>query len=65
MQVSGQLHASVTLPLEKESPGTHWIGGGVGPRASLDAVGKEKSHAPTVARRYTDWAISAPEMFLN
>jgi len=27
-------------------PATHWIGGWVGPRASLDAVGKEKNSSP-------------------
>jgi hypothetical protein len=50
-------------------PGTHWIGGWVGPRAGLDAVSKRKIHSPRreskpdhpivqpVASRYTDWAI--------
>jgi len=33
MEVSGQLHAPATLPSGKE-PGTHWMGGWVGPRAS-------------------------------
>jgi len=32
MEVSGQLHAP--------APGTHWIGGCVGPRAGLDGVVK-------------------------
>jgi hypothetical protein len=42
MEASGQLHA----------PGTHWIGGWVGPRAGLDAVenGEEKILAPTIIR---------------
>ena len=49
-----------------ERPGTHCIGGWVGPRASLD--GLRKSHHPpgfdsqtvqSVASRYTDWAIPA------
>jgi hypothetical protein len=38
MEVSGQLHAPVTL---WRSPGTHWIGGWVGLRADLDAVAKK------------------------
>jgi hypothetical protein len=53
------------------APGTHWIGGWVGPRAVLDAVMKRKIPAPRresnpttpivqpVAQRYTDWAITA------
>jgi hypothetical protein len=52
-------------------PGTHWIGGWVGPRAVLDAVVKRKIPSPrressprtpivqSVAQRYTDWAITA------
>jgi hypothetical protein len=55
------------------APGTHWIGGWVGPRAGLDAVEKRKilrlppprelnPRTPIVqpvAIRYTDWAITA------
>jgi hypothetical protein len=37
MEVSGQLHAPVSLPPGKEPPGTHWIGGWVGPRSGLEA----------------------------
>jgi hypothetical protein len=36
MEVTGQLHALAALPTGKEPPGTHWIGGWVGPRAVLD-----------------------------
>jgi hypothetical protein len=39
--MSGQLHVPAALPPEKE-PGTHWIGGWVGPRASLGNVKKKK-----------------------
>jgi hypothetical protein len=51
-------------------PGTHWIGGWVGPRAVLDAVVKRKIPNPRresntrtpivqpVAQRYTDLAIT-------
>jgi hypothetical protein len=53
-----------------KSPGTHWIGGWVGPRAVLDAVVKRKIPSPrresnprtpiiqSVSQRYTDWAIT-------
>jgi hypothetical protein len=45
MQVSGQLHTPAALPSGR-SPGTHWIGGWVGPRAGLDAVVKRKIPTP-------------------
>jgi hypothetical protein len=50
----------------ERAPGTHWIGGWVGPRAGLDAMEKREAVAPArnrtrtvqpVSRRYTDWAI--------
>jgi hypothetical protein len=68
MEVSGQLHASAALPPREIAPGTHWIGGWVGPRAGLDAVVKRKISSPRresnprtpivqpVAQRFTDWA---------
>ena len=37
--VGGYLHAPAALLLENK-PGTHFIGGWVGPRASLDGCGK-------------------------
>jgi hypothetical protein len=55
----------------ERAPGTHWIGGCVGPRAVLDVVVKRKilsprreskSRTPIVqplVQRYTDWAIAA------
>jgi hypothetical protein len=43
MEVSGQLHAPAALPPGKESPGIHWIGGWVGPRAGLDATEKREA----------------------
>jgi hypothetical protein len=55
----------------ERAPGTHYVGGWVGPRAVLDAVVKRKipiprrksdPRTPTVqplAQRYTDWAITA------
>jgi hypothetical protein len=55
----------------ERDPGTHWIGGWVGPRAILDAVIKREIPSPSresnprtpivqpVAQRYTDWAVTA------
>jgi hypothetical protein len=53
------------------TPGTHWIGGWVGPRAGPDDVEKRNSWTyrgsnsdpsvvQVVASRYTDYAIPAP-----
>jgi hypothetical protein len=42
MELSGQLHTPATLPAGVMVPGTHWIGGWVGPRGGLDAVEKRK-----------------------
>jgi hypothetical protein len=53
-----------------KAPGTHWIGGWVGPRAVLDTVVKKnpsprrESNPRTpivqlVSQRYTDWAVTA------
>jgi hypothetical protein len=48
--VSSQIHAPSALP-QRKSPGTHWIGGCVGPRAGLDdmPVGSSYSDYATVA----------------
>jgi hypothetical protein len=55
----------------ERAPGTHWIGGWVGPRASLDDVEKRKflilpwreirplGRPAPLASRYTDYAIPA------
>jgi hypothetical protein len=59
------------LPLGKEPPGTHWIGGWADPRASLDNMEKRKFLTlpglklcplaiQPVASRYPDYAIPAP-----
>jgi hypothetical protein len=42
MEVSGQLHVPAALLPKERAPGTHWIGGWVGPRAVRDAVVKRK-----------------------
>jgi len=64
MVVGGQHHASAVYP--RERPGTHCIGGWVGPRGGLD--GCRKSRRPPgfdprivqpVVSRNTDWAIPA------
>jgi hypothetical protein len=54
----------------ERAPGTHWIGGWVGPRDVLDAVVKRKipSHRresnprTPIVQRYTDWAIRHPHI---
>jgi hypothetical protein len=71
MEVSGQYHAPAALPPGKEPHSTHWIGGWVGPRISLDDVEKRKmlhcrewnlisSAVHSVAHRYIDWAAPGP-----
>jgi hypothetical protein len=69
MEVSGQFPAPRCF-----TPGTHWIGGWVDPRAVLDAVVKRKVPSScresnprtpivqSVAQRYTDWAATALEL---
>jgi hypothetical protein len=54
----------------ERAPGTHWIGGWVGPRAVVDTVVKRRIPSPRresnprtpivqpVGQRYTDWAIT-------
>jgi len=42
MEMSGQLQAPVAL-FPNRKPGTHWIGGLVGPRAGLDSGEEKKS----------------------
>jgi hypothetical protein len=43
MEVGGERHAPVTLSPGKR-PGTHCIGGWVGPKAGLDGCGKSLPH---------------------
>ena len=45
MGVGGQRHGPAALPLGKR-PGTHFIGGWVGPRAGLDGCGKSRPPPP-------------------
>ena len=65
MVVGGQRHASAALPPRKR-PGTHCVGGWVGPRTGLRWVRKispPKGFDPRtvepVASRYTDCTIAA------
>jgi len=49
MGLSGQLHASAGRFIPRErTPGIHYIGDCVGPRASLDAVVRKKFLAPII-----------------
>jgi hypothetical protein len=52
MEVSGQLHAPTALLPTEAAPGTHWIGGWVGPRADVE----EKNSQPPlrIAPRSSD-----------
>jgi len=66
MGVGGQRHAPTTLPPGKR-PGTHYIGGWVGPRASPGWVQKippppgfDPRTLQPVASRYTNYAMLAP-----
>jgi hypothetical protein len=46
MEVSGQLHVLAVLSPKERAPGTHWIGGWMGPKAVLKAVVKKKIPSP-------------------
>jgi len=43
MEVSGQLLALAPLPPGARAPGTHWIGGWIGPRAGLNMMMRSKN----------------------
>jgi hypothetical protein len=69
MGVGVQRHNPAALPPRKR-PGTHCIGGWVGPRAGLDVCGKslpppgfDLLTVQPVASRYTDCAI--PALYIN
>jgi hypothetical protein len=61
---------SFTLRPRERTPGTHWTGGWMGLRASLDAIAKRKIPSPwtpvvqPVAKRCTGWAIRLPKRTL-
>jgi hypothetical protein len=50
--VGGQRHAPAVLPPGKK-PGTHCIGGWVGPRAGLDGCGKSRPHLDSIPEPQT------------
>jgi hypothetical protein len=68
MRVSGQCHSLAMLYPQGRDPGTHWTGGWVGPRTSLDTEARGKilflcwgsnPNRPaiqSVVRHYADWA---------
>ena len=72
MRVDVELHAPAALPPGKRpGPGTHCIGGCVGPRAGVDGCGKSRPPpefdprtVQPVASRYNDYAIPAHNKIL-
>jgi len=46
MEVSGQLHGLVTLPMDKKTPGSRHIRGWVGPKTGLNAMENRKFPSP-------------------
>jgi len=56
MGLSGQLHASAGRFIPRErTPGIHYIGDCVGPRASLDAVVRKKFLAPIIQPHWASY----------
>ena len=47
MRLDGQRHAPASLPPGKRT-GTHFIGGWLGPRVSLDGCGKSRFHRDSI-----------------
>jgi hypothetical protein len=62
MEVNGQLHASIALLPGKSDPGTHWIGGWVGPRVGLEVVEKGKN-LTTAGIRNLDRSARSPSLY--
>jgi hypothetical protein len=57
MEVSGRLHGPAALPSGKSPPpGTHWRGGWVGPRASVDMVSERKFPCPRRESNYIKYS---------
>jgi hypothetical protein len=70
--VNGQHHAPTALYPRERTPGTHWRGGWVGPRAGLDTEDRgkiiclcrgsnpDRPVVQPIVRHYTAWANPAP-----
>jgi hypothetical protein len=58
--VCGLLHIPAALPPRERAPGTHWIGGWLGPTVNFNP-----SAVQPVAIRYIDCAIPAPANSLH
>ena len=58
MGMDGQRHAPAALP--PENPGTHCIGGWVGPRAGLKSCGKSGPHRDSIAGPSNPWRDAIP-----
>jgi hypothetical protein len=67
--MSGQLHAPPALPPGKGPLGTHWLGGWVGPRPSLDMVVKiqniEHPAHSSALYHWAIWALTADIVLMN
>jgi hypothetical protein len=57
MWEGGQRHAAATLP-PGERPGTHCLGGWVGPRAGLDGCGKSRLHRDSIPGPSSPWRVT-------
>jgi hypothetical protein len=74
---SGGIAPCILYPPRERAPGTHWIGGWLGPRAVLDVVVKGKIPSPCwesnprtliiqpIAQHYSDWAVMAHIKMIN
>jgi hypothetical protein len=58
MHVNGQLQATNRFNPEERDPGTHWIGGWIGPRTDIDAVAKSKISFHSVNRTPVDRPVA-------
>jgi len=58
MGMDGQRHAPAALP--PENPGTHCIGGWMGPRAGLKWCGKSRPHRDSIAGPSNPWRDAIP-----
>ena len=59
MGVGGQLHTPAALP-PAERPGTHFIGGWVGPRAGLDGCEKSRPHQDSIPGPSSPYRVAMP-----